>query len=202
MPQSPKRVNPHPPALPQTGQPRDQEPPLPTPPTHPTPQPPTHAAVPAEPRGNLAVLLQIADETLTHATSESLRAAGFADLRPAHIPIFQHIRAEGSRVTELAQRTRLTLQAVRYLTVYLEAHDYLTRTPDPHDGRGTLLHLTPHGWHAVNALRHTQTRIYTDWNERLGNQRLDELKALLADLASTLARHATPIPRNTPQPTP
>ena len=40
------------------------------------------------------------------AVSSGLRDAGFDDLRPAHLVVFQHIRREGSRLSTSPRRGR------------------------------------------------------------------------------------------------
>src|SRR5687767_8632491 len=68
-----------------------------------------------------------------------LVAAGYDDLRPAHLTVFQHIAADtGSRLTDLADRALMTKQSMGYLVDYLEAHGYVARGPDPADGRARL----------------------------------------------------------------
>src|SRR5580698_68629 len=55
---------------------------------------------------NLGILLRIPFQEVVRRVSAGLAEAGFADLRPAHTAVFQHIDVDGSRVTDLAERAR------------------------------------------------------------------------------------------------
>ena len=81
--------------------------------------------------------------------AEGLAEAGFDDVRPAHTTVFQHIKAEGSRLSELAERAQITKQSMGYLVDYLEEHRYVERRADPSDRRASLIFLTEWGWAEV-----------------------------------------------------
>lgn len=70
---------------------------------------------------------------------------GYADVREVHYQIFGNIRMGGIRLTELAARAQLSLAATSELVNDLETLGYLTRKPDPADGRAKLIELTPRG---------------------------------------------------------
>jgi len=59
---------------------------------------------------------------MTCRVSAGLAAAGFDDLRPAHTAVFQHIDADGTRITDLAERDLPDLVYVENLTsaLYLD----------------------------------------------------------------------------------
>jgi DNA-binding MarR family transcriptional regulator len=75
--------------------------------------------------------------------AEELERRGFADLRPALLAVGQHVGASGTRITELAQRTLLTKATVVHAVDELERLGYVTREPDPTDGRAKLVVPTP-----------------------------------------------------------
>ena len=60
----------------------------------------------------LGSLLNAAGQRLSAELDAALREAGFADLRAAHAPLFTAIDVDGTRVTELAERTAMSKQAV------------------------------------------------------------------------------------------
>lgn len=70
---------------------------------------------------------------------------GYSDVREPHYQIFGNIRMGGIRLTELASRAQLSLAATSELVNDLAALGYLTRRPDPVDGRAKLIDLTPRG---------------------------------------------------------
>ncbi len=61
------------------------------------------------------------------------------------IQIFGNIRMGGIRLTELADRAQLSLAAASELVNDLVDLGYLTRRPDPADGRAKLIDLTTRG---------------------------------------------------------
>lgn len=71
--------------------------------------------------------------------------AGFGDVREPHFQIFGNIRMGGIRLTELADRAQLSLAATSELVNDLADLGYLTRRPDPADGRAKLIDLTDRG---------------------------------------------------------
>jgi DNA-binding MarR family transcriptional regulator len=71
--------------------------------------------------------------------------AGYGDVREVHFQIFGNIRMGGIRLTELADRAQLSLAATSELVNDLEGLGYLTRRPDPEDGRAKLIDLTKRG---------------------------------------------------------
>ncbi|MGO4445735.1 MarR family winged helix-turn-helix transcriptional regulator [Mycobacterium sp. 2YAF39] len=71
--------------------------------------------------------------------------AGYGDLRETHFQIFGNIRMGGIRLTELADRAQLSLAAASELVNDLVGLGYLTRRPDPADGRAKLIDLTKRG---------------------------------------------------------
>ena len=71
--------------------------------------------------------------------------AGYADVREPHFQIFGNTRMGGIRLTELADRAQLNLAATSELVNDLADMGYLTRRPDPVDGRAKLIDLTKRG---------------------------------------------------------
>lgn len=111
-----------------------------------------------------------------------LHEAGFTDITPAHIYVFQSPGPDGARPTELAARTNMTKQTMNHLLASLEEHGYLEREPDPHDGRGKVIHLTERGRELIRVGEGVVASLERDWADLLGTQRLDDLKTALADL--------------------
>jgi DNA-binding MarR family transcriptional regulator len=115
-----------------------------------------------------------------------LEQRGFGDVRPAHMMIFQHVRPEGSRVGELAERAHLTNQSVGYLVDYLERQGYMERRPDPSNRRATLVCLTDRGWQEMAACAGILDELDAELVGQLGDQRLQQLHDLLVEFVNAL----------------
>lgn len=131
------------------------------------------------------MLVRVPFQEVVSRVSAGLAEAGFDDIRPAHTAVFQHIKAEGSRLSELAERAQLTKQSMGYLVDYLEERGYLERRPDPSDRRAALIRLTERGWDETRAALRIIAEIERDWARRLGKRRMAQLRELLTELART-----------------
>src|SRR5262245_8803023 len=87
----------------------------------------------------IGLLLRLPHRAFVERLHAGLVSAGFAELRPPHMVVFQYIKAEGMRLTDLADLAQITKQSMGYLVDYLEEHDYVERVPDPADGRARLV---------------------------------------------------------------
>jgi DNA-binding MarR family transcriptional regulator len=97
--------------------------------------------------------------------------AGFQDIREGHGCVFGFIDVEhGSRLTDLAEASGLTKQAVGESVAELERLGYLERVPDPNDGRAKIIRLTERGREAVTTGRRIFDEIEREWAEQLGEE--------------------------------
>ena len=106
--------------------------------------------------------------------------AGFGDVRPAHGCVFRFIdREHGSRLTELAEASGLTKQAVGEAVADLERLGYIDRLPDPDDGRAKIIRLNDRGVRACATAEGLFADIEREWGERIGEELMDELRLAL-----------------------
>lgn len=136
--------------------------------------------------GHIGPLLRDPALTLNELISEGLAAAGFADFRPAHGTVGQHIADEGSRVTELAELAQVSKPTIVYLVNDLERLGYVERVPDPADGRAKLVRMTERGIRAQRAGREIAIRVERDWAEMIGEEDFALMKELLGRLHEAL----------------
>ena len=133
-------------------------------------------------RPNIGVLLRGPYQEVVETVTARLAEAGFDDIRPAHTSVFQHIDADGTRLTDLAQRAQLTKQSMGYLVDYLEQRGYVERKSDPSDRRANLIVLTKRGWEQVRAALRIIASIEKEWEGTLGTRKMEQLRKLLAEL--------------------
>jgi DNA-binding MarR family transcriptional regulator len=138
-------------------------------------------------RPNVGVLLRDPFQEVVRRVSVGLAEAGFDDVRPAHTAVFQHIEADGSRLTDLADRAQITKQSMGYLVDYLEQHGYVERRPDTRDRRATRICLTKRGWSQVRAALGIIAALEQEWTDALGQPRIEQLRELLADIGGLRA---------------
>ena len=80
---------------------------------------------------NLAVSMREAFTALNDLVLVRLAERGHGDIRAAHGVVFQYLDETGTTVSVLAERAQITKQAMAELVIYLEAHGYVSRQPDP-----------------------------------------------------------------------
>jgi DNA-binding MarR family transcriptional regulator len=106
-----------------------------------------------------------------------LEEEGFSDIRDGHGCVFGFIDLEkGSRLTELAEGSGLTKQAVGEAVAELERLGYVERVPDPTDRRAKIIRLTSHGLEACLTGRRLFGEIERAWAEELGEELVERLR--------------------------
>jgi DNA-binding MarR family transcriptional regulator len=133
-------------------------------------------------------LLRVPSQAVVHFISGALARAGYADLRPAHMPIFIYLDHPpgGTRVTDLAERAQVTKQSMGELVAYLEERGYVERIPDPTDRRAKLVRYTPLGWTVHETAPAIALELEAAWADRLGRDKFDQLRSLLKELIASL----------------
>jgi DNA-binding MarR family transcriptional regulator len=122
-----------------------------------------------------------------------MAAVGFPDVREGHGCVFGFIDLDhGSRLTDLAERSGLTKQAVGEAVAELERKGYVVRVPDPNDGRAKIIKLTDRGHDACMTGRRLFAEIEREWAERYGEELL---AAMRTGAERIVAGEGTPVRR-------
>lgn len=111
-------------------------------------------------------------------------AAGLDGIRPAQAVALVPLAAGGLHASELADRLRVSRQAVAQAITGLERHGYVTRVHDPVDARARIIELTPRGRRTLRVMRSSALDLEKQWHQVLGQQRLAELREMLLVLLS------------------
>ena len=99
-----------------------------------------------------------------------------------HTHVTAYIKAEGSRLTELAAQARMTLPAMSELVDDLQRIGIVERRPDPSDGRAKLICLTDAGWEAMRTGRRVIAQIEADYAQLVGAERFEDAAQTLDEL--------------------
>src|ERR1700742_725020 len=100
--------------------------------------------------------------------------AGLDGIRPGQAVALVPLAAGGLHASDLADRLRVSRQAVAQAVAALERHGYVTRVPDPVDARARVIELTPRGRQALRVMRSNALDLEKRWQQVLGGQRLAE----------------------------
>ena len=124
-------------------------------------------------------LLSIAFDDFCEDLERRLAETPYSDILISHGCVFGNIDPEGTRLTDLAERARMTKQSVGEVTSDLEQRGYVERVPDPSDGRAKIIRLTERGRHAQTLGVGLIDEIEHDWAERFGADRVVALRDAL-----------------------
>jgi DNA-binding MarR family transcriptional regulator len=115
-----------------------------------------------------------------------LAAAGYADIRLSHLPVFTGLEPGGSQITELAQRAGLSRQAMSVLVREVEAIGYIRLLPDPQDRRALRVELTAHGVAFCRAVIAASRELTEQLTRRWGAEAVGALRDRLGELPASL----------------
>jgi DNA-binding MarR family transcriptional regulator len=99
--------------------------------------------------------------------------AGIEGARVPHTHVTAYIKAEGSRLTDLAAQARMTRPAMAELVDDLQRLGIVERRPDPTDGRAKLICLTDQGWTAMRTGHQIIARLEAEYAQLIGPQRFE-----------------------------
>ncbi|GLZ60131.1 MarR family transcriptional regulator [Micromonospora sp. M51] len=124
------------------------------------------------------------------------RATGTAEHRVldrAAYVILRHLADAGPQnVSALAARLNLDGSTVTRQVSALQRDGLITRTPDPSDGRGTVISPTPAGLQRMAAVQAARTRLYGDMLADWSAEDRATLAALLGRLNQALINRNRP----------
>jgi DNA-binding MarR family transcriptional regulator len=115
---------------------------------------------------------------------DRLAAAGHPTIRPGHGCVFRFINEDGSRLTDLAERSGFSKQAVGEVVAELEGHGYVERATDPEDRRAKVIKLTDLGADAQKVGREIFAELERDWADRFGADRIAAMRELLEEMTA------------------
>ncbi len=127
-------------------------------------------------------LLLLASRAYSEHALTLMRERGHHGLGMTHALLLPHIEPDGTRLTALGERAGITKQAAGQTVRDLERLGYVTRTPDPSDGRAALVTLTELGGGFLRDTVDIRSQIAAEFAAALGDASLGQLRGLLTTL--------------------
>jgi DNA-binding MarR family transcriptional regulator len=128
-------------------------------------------------------LIRAARGAYARSMRAQLHALGVDDIPRNGLFILAGIESSDSPRQDLTAELGITKQAVSQLIDTLVSRGYLTRNPDPQDGRRISLELTERGQQVLEAASHAVEAIDARLRERVGDQQVEGMRAALRALA-------------------
>ncbi len=134
----------------------------------------------------LPLLLLGAFRSLIDELHAALAESGHSEARPLHGFALQAIGPNGTTASELGRRLGVSKQAAAKTVASLERVDYVSREPDPQDGRAVRLLRTPRGEEMLSLSAAFFDFYHMRLVETLGHKRLTEIEDDLQQMAGPL----------------
>jgi DNA-binding MarR family transcriptional regulator len=134
---------------------------------------------------HLGRLLRRPAMILHEEVHKRLEEHGYGDVKMAHGAVLSYI-GDGAQITQMAQLALTSKQNMSYLVDYLEKKGYVVAQEHGSDGRAKMFRLTKKG----NACRKQAVNIInditTEWQEKIGKKKMQQLQTLLLELNDQL----------------
>lgn len=131
---------------------------------------------------NIGLLCFIVQRSMEDRVIADLAAAGFDDVTVAQGRVMARVSAKGTRLTDLAEKARITKQTASFLVDQLEKAGYVRRVPDPADARARLVIFADRGLAALEVARRTEVAVQQEWTNHLGKRTTARLHQILTQL--------------------
>lgn len=133
----------------------------------------------------LLALLGDAREIALRQMHGRLAEKGFPQLRYKHGCVFRFIDDDGSRLTDLAERSGLTKQGVAEAVDELVQLGYAERSEAPQDRRTKIICLTARGRAGQRAAEEVLAEIEQSWTDRFGQDQVSAFRRVMEQIIET-----------------
>ncbi|MEU7874734.1 MarR family transcriptional regulator [Dactylosporangium sp. NPDC049140] len=130
----------------------------------------------------VGLLLRLAAQQWGTDMDGALQARGVGGITPAHANVIPFVPAGGIQIGELARLAKVRKQTMAHSVDLLTASGYVTRRPDPADGRASLVFLTDKGRALGPASLAAGRTVEQDWAVAVGRDDLEHLRRTLIRL--------------------
>ena len=130
---------------------------------------------------NVGTALSSASAVFERAVLGALRDGEFGWVGQVQLALFRNLDLDGTHLTELASRARMTKQSMQELVDKAEAFGVVERRPSPRDRRIKIVAFTPAGLRMLEQFRRGVAQAERRMAEALGEDFIAELKTRLGD---------------------
>lgn len=135
-------------------------------------------------RRNIGHLMFAATDFFLRQKLDIVRDGGTAAITEAQGALFQNLDADGSRLTTLATRARMTKPSMLELIDRAQASGFVQRLPDPQDRRARIVALTLAGRHMQDRLHGGVLEAERSMARVIGPDFMAKMKVVLAGYAA------------------
>ncbi len=107
---------------------------------------------------------------------QQLAGRGYPDVRRSYIAVFANIGTGAVRVSDLAERARVTQQAMGKMLKEIEGLGYIRRDIDSSDRRAKAIRLTDRGLDLVATALQVTAEVRAEYAKKIGQEELDTLE--------------------------
>jgi len=137
----------------------------------------------------IGALLRVPAQAIHRRLISELNAAGFPELRMAHMAVLQFPGPDGVRPGVLAERAGISKQAMNQLLGSLENLGYVRRSGSPDGGRARIVRFTQRGHASYSKIHDILRGIEREWTDELGPESFAQLKELLMSVWKSPLAH-------------
>ena len=143
------------------------------------------------PQRTVGRLLSLSARRFARDLLAEVHRQGHREVGDVLLALFRHLDLEGTRLTELAGRARVTKPSMRALVDAGEALQLVERRADPHDRRAKLVGFTPAGLDLLKQVRRGVVVAEATFADIAGEEFIRLLKRKLGDYLLMPSSHAT-----------
>jgi DNA-binding MarR family transcriptional regulator len=115
------------------------------------------------------------------------------DLHPSHTSVMPNLPEEGLRLTELAERLRVSVQRAGQLVAELETAGYVERALDARDGRARLVRYSARGRRLMRDAHEIDAELWSELAASCGTAALEQLARTIGALHRELVGPDAPL---------
>lgn len=111
-----------------------------------------------------------------------LTVLGYQDVPAAAVSLLPLLDGDGIRPVTLANKLKISKQAVQQSLKPLEISQYVQTVPDPSDGRGKLVQLTDNGRTLLETMHKVKQSVQDELRGQLGKKTFKKLEESLSEI--------------------